>query len=77
MYPGRLRPIAVNVFNLMFIGDPVSAQGLAVGRIFGRTYERWVAGGGWGGLSVLCDFCCKPPRFSHLSLTLPKPPYHE
>jgi hypothetical protein len=42
MYPGRLRPMAVNVLNLIYIGDPVSDQGLAVGRIFGRSYERWV-----------------------------------
>lgn len=40
MYPGRLRPMATNALNVVFFGDPSSPQGLAVGKVFARAYER-------------------------------------
>lgn len=40
MYPGRLHPLGVNIFNVIYIGDPTSHQGLAMGRIFKRIHER-------------------------------------
>lgn len=40
MYPGRLRPMGVNALHVIYIGDPVSPQGLAIGRILSRMHER-------------------------------------
>jgi hypothetical protein len=40
MFPGRLRAMGVNAFNVIYIGDPTSPQGLAVGRLFARTHQR-------------------------------------
>ncbi|GBF95627.1 UDP-glucose:glyco glucosyltransferase [Raphidocelis subcapitata] len=40
MYPGRLRPLAANAFSLLYAGDAVSPQGLAVGRILAGMHER-------------------------------------
>ncbi|KAI8470132.1 MAG: hypothetical protein J3K34DRAFT_469371 [Monoraphidium minutum] len=40
MYPGRLHPMALNAFSVIYVGDPTSPQGLAIGRIFQRIHER-------------------------------------
>jgi hypothetical protein len=40
MFPGRLRAMPLNAFNLVYIGDPTSPQGLAIGKIFGRFNSR-------------------------------------
>ena len=38
--PGRLRPIAVNVFNLVVIADPMSVGGMAAGIAAYEMYDK-------------------------------------
>jgi hypothetical protein len=40
MYPGRLRPLAVNAINILYVGDAVSPQGLAMARLFFNLNEK-------------------------------------
>ncbi len=40
MFPGRLRPLAKNIFHMVLVVDPLSPAGLAAGAAANRMYQR-------------------------------------
>lgn len=44
MYPGRLNPMAANLFYMTVIGDPLKSESINMAKIMSTVKSRWVDG---------------------------------